>query len=111
MAVLNYDPNILRRFRNKTVKLVFGLWEYRLETNVNVLGNIAGADLMTFAVEKCCACLPTDAHGSPMITLLNDKGETLLVANDEGDDDEDWLKKMLVSAEIVAIDADKAGEA
>ncbi len=108
MAILNYDPNLFRKFHKKTVKLIFGLWEYRLETTVYATGNIMGADLIEFAVEKAYALLETNDYGSPKLIMKNEAGETLLVEQDDDEaDGEDWLKKMLVSAEIVAIEAEK----
>ena len=109
---INYDPNLFRKFHKKTVKLIFGLWEYRLETTVVATGNIMGADLITFAVEKAYAGLETNAWGSPKLIMTDAAGDTLLVEQDNDDaDGEDWLKKMLVAAEIVSIEAEKAGEA
>ena len=110
MTTLDYDPNILRKFHKKTIKLVFGMWKYRLETTVDVNGNIAGLDLIEFATEKFYAGLPTDDFGAPKLILSNEAGDTLLITQDDDDtDDEDWLKKMLVSAEIIAIETEKAG--
>ena len=105
--MMNYDPNIVNcgRMANQTVRLTFGTWDYRAERECVVGGNCAGLDVIDTAVLGVYESLREGRYGKE-ITLKNDAGEELLCSDDE-DEEEDWLKKMLVKAEIVAIEEDK----
>ena len=106
---MNYDPNIVDcgRLANKTVRLTFGTWDYRAEMEVVVGGNTSGLSVIDTAVLGAYECLPSGRYdGAKEIIMKNDAGEELLCCDDE-DEEEDWLKRMLVKAEIIAIEEDK----
>jgi hypothetical protein len=101
--MLNYDPNIRRA--TQKVKLTFAQWEYRWEAIGEVGGNCKGLDIFDSAVngvnDDLWAAVEDGDH--PCIEMKNDTGESLFVEpyDDYGDD---WLKQMLISAEIISIE-------
>lgn len=102
--MMNYDPNLAGcRIARQTVRLTFGTWDYRAEKEVVVYGNVLGLSVIDTAVLGAYESLRVGKHGKE-IRLKNDAGKELLCCDDE---DEDWLKKMVVKAEIVAIEEGK----
>ena len=106
--MMNYDPNLVScgRMASQTVRLTFGTWDYRAEKEAVIDGNCMGFDVIEAAMEAVYDNLPADKYGAKEILMKNDAGEELLCSDDE-DEEEDWLKRMLVKAEIVAIEEDK----
>nr|MCD4237043.1 DUF5406 domain-containing protein [Escherichia coli] len=51
--IMNYDPNLTScgRMAKQTVRLTFGLWEYRETFEVTVGGNLTGLDVISCAIE------------------------------------------------------------
>ncbi|MDR2597252.1 MAG: DUF5406 domain-containing protein [Treponema sp.] len=100
---MNYDPNLVfcGRMATQTVQLTFGLWEYRKAIVVTVGGNCRGLSVIEAAVENVYNQLSNAPHASEAktMTLVNKKGEEMETTEDE----EDWLKNMLIKAEIIAI--------
>jgi hypothetical protein len=102
----NIDPNFSKgRGAVYTVRLTFGLWEYRTKMEVDIIGNIKGIDVIDFAVERAFDLLPVNGSENDYICkyiiLTDNKGDTL-ECNDEFEEDY-WLKNMLVAAEIIDI--------
>ncbi len=58
--IMNYDPNLTScgRMAKQTVRLTFGLWEYRETFEVTVGGNLTGLDVINCAIESLYATLP-----------------------------------------------------
>ncbi|WP_312601101.1 DUF5406 family protein [Pseudomonas luteola] len=108
---MNYDPNMTcsGRIAIQTVRLTFGSWEYRATMEVTVNGNCSGFSVIESAVERAYDLLEQrkiygtdETYAAIEMTAMNGSGDTL----DCCDDDlhyEDWLKNMLISAEITAI--------
>lgn len=106
MKTMNYDPNI--KFAKQSVRLTFGLWDYRFVTEVDVGGNCKGQSIIESAVDNYFDKLPfvqVDGGDMSSITLARQNGDSL-----KCDDDElrgiEWLKNMLIGAEIVSIAAE-----
>lgn len=110
---MDYDPNLTNsgRMAKQTVRLTFGLWEYRKSFEVEVGGNCTGLTVIDAAVGKVLEELPTAAWGDDEVSVIVlDKtvdGELdQLEVEDEELKYDDWLKDMLIAAEIVAIRPD-----
>lgn len=108
--MINYDHNMVfcGRMARQTVRLTFGMWDYRAEKETTVGGNCLGLEVIETAVENVYDRLPEDKHGYEVkeIILKNDAGNELLCRDDE-DRDYDWLKDMLIKAEIIKIEEEK----
>ena len=104
---MNYDPNLVNcgRMASQTVRLTFGMWDYRVEKEAVVGGNCMGLNVIETAVESVYERLPEKRYGKTII-LKNDAGKELMCCDDE-DEESDWLKGMLVKAEIVGIERGK----
>ena len=103
---MNYDPNMTNsgRMAKQTVNLVFQQWDYTAEIEQVVGGNCTGLSVIDCAVCNAYECLDADRN-TPFILMTNPGGEVLHCGDDE-DRGEDWLKDMLVRAEIVSIETD-----
>lgn len=104
---MNYDPNLTNsgKMAVQTVKLTFASWEYRAERTVEVGGTCKGFSVIESAVYRAWEGLEFDQCGNveyANITLTDSKGEEL-ICEDDDDRGEDWLKDMLISAEIISI--------
>lgn len=103
---MNYDPNLTSCGSKvkQTVKLTFGMWEYRAEMTVVIGGNCNGLTIIEAAVgdafEKLC-----DDEDFAQIIMTMPNGDRLTCEDDEGRG-EDWLGKMLIAAEILSIEPD-----
>jgi hypothetical protein len=108
-AVMNYDPNftLCGRMADQTVRLTFGQWEYRTTMDVVVGGNTNGLRVIECAVEFAYEKLETIPFFNDE-TGKNDEMSVIHLGNLECKDDdlrgEDWLKDMLIGAEIVNIE-------
>ena len=109
---MNYNPNLTNsgRMAKQTVRLTFAMWDYRHTTEVVIGGNCTGLTVIEAAVERCHTDLPNapapyDSDNIPVIYMDGPQGR-LEVVDEEGEG-EDWLKDMLVSAEIVSITKDE----
>lgn len=102
---MNYDPNmtLCGRMAKQTVNLTFQMWEYTAERTVVVGGNCTGVAVIDCAVEIVYEGLEDD-RGYAYIDMKDRDGNELQ-STDEGQG-EDWLKDMLVKAEILSIEAD-----
>lgn len=91
----NFDPNmnLSGNVSIKTVKLTFGVWEYRYSIEIEARGNTSGLDVIRHATDLAYEKL----YDGFEMTCGN--GDTLLVEDDEGQE-ENWLYDMLISAEI-----------
>ncbi|EER0905635.1 DUF5406 domain-containing protein [Escherichia coli] len=106
---MNYDPNLTScgRMAKQTVRLTFGLWEYRETFEVTVGGNLTGLDVINCAIESLYATLPyeevlDERTGKTDIMATINIGE--LICQDEDLSGELWLAGMLISAEIISIE-------
>ena len=116
MPEMNYDPNLTTcgGMATQTVRLTFGMWEYRKTMEVEVGGNCTGLTVIDCAVGIAYEQLEQlGVYGSKQTyAVINmpkiDDPEEILEC-DEGSDGwdrlrgDDWLKDMLISAEIIAI--------
>lgn len=107
--IMNYDPNLTLcgRMAKQTVRLTFGLWEYRETFEVTVGGNLTGLDVISCAIESLYATLPYEEvrdkrTGETDIMATINIGE--LTCQDEDLSGELWLAAMLISAEIISIE-------
>lgn len=110
---MDYDPNLTNsgRMAKQTVRLTFGLWKYRKEMEVQVGGNCTGLRVIDSAVEQAYENL--DRLGVYMsddtyavIYMNSTDGTESMECADEEDEREDFLKNMLIKAEIVDIQPD-----
>src|SRR5690348_7770943 len=98
--MMNYDPNMTcsGRTAKQTVRLTFGVWEYRKTMEATVGGNCTGLNVIECAVHQAFRELPTFKvfdEECAYIELPNAEGDSLR-CNDDDDRGEDWLKDMLV---------------
>lgn len=103
-AIMNYDPNMVLcgRMAKQTVRLTFGIWEYRCTKEVVVGGNCTGLQVIETAVESLYDKLPEDEWGVKFITMESEKENH--ENSDEEERGEEWLKDMLIAAEIITIE-------
>lgn len=101
----NNDPNI--RWRKTKLSLTFMLWDYSKTFEVEANGHAYGLSAIDLAIDTIYDdMLEWTDYGDvevPQIVLVNPKGEELLVEDDE-EKGEDFLKNMLVKAEILSIE-------
>jgi len=102
---MNYDPNVISDGSKQTVKLTFGMWDSRKEITVEVGGNCSGLTVIDCAVENVYDQLEPE-DGITFITLTNANGDEL-ECEDDLDQGADFLKNMLIGAEIIAIAPEK----
>lgn len=110
-SVMNYDPNLTNsgRMAVQTVRLTFGVWEYRAVIEVAVGGNCTGLIVIDCAVENAYESLEQrgiygleDTYAVINMPKIGAPEEVLECGDDE-QHGEDWLKNMLLSAEIISI--------
>lgn len=104
-GIVNFDPNI--RWAAKEVLLTFAQWDYRLTKTVMVGGNCSGLTNIEGAISKFFGELYDANEDYQEIILTRADGDTLIVENDEGQDEE-WLADMLIKAEILSITPEKS---
>ena len=102
---MDYDPNMMLcgRTASQTVKLTFQQWEYTAEIEQVVGGNCTGLPVIDCAV--CNAYDDLYMHEDIPYIILTDSIGASLECVDEDCLGEDWLKGMLVKAEIISIEA------
>lgn len=105
-GVVNHDPNL--RWADKTFRLTFRLWEYEATHDVVIGGNCAGLSSLDAAVSNFLDTLPPEYgdEGYQIILTRPRDGENLQVGS-EDEDGEDWLMRMLVSAELIDVQPEK----
>lgn len=106
--IINFDPNfnLCGNRTKKVVRLIFGLWEYRYQTDIEILTNTSGLDAIGFAIECLYEKLCDDDEQGITCLILTDINGNELECDDEGDG-EDWLKDILISAEIISFEPAK----
>ncbi len=115
IKTMNYDPNLTcsGKMATQQVRLTFGCWNYRAVLEVSVGGNCTGLAVIDCAVgnaydtlqqhsmfgtDKTCAVINMVDPAAP--------DSELECSEDDGSDrfrGEDWLKDLLISAEIISI--------
>lgn len=109
MSYFDYDPN--RRFADMmTVHVTFGSWDYRTTIETKSGGNVRGMDVIDCAVENIYDDLLEKAEKdgrAATLYLRNARGDELECSDDE-DEGYDWLKSMVVSAEITSLEREAA---
>jgi hypothetical protein len=98
MSNVNFDPNMnySGRMSEKTVRLVFGLWDYRAEFTRKVRGNCSGLTNIRSAVDSL-----TEELWEGGVVLKRPNGDELQDCNEDQSDD--WLHDMLIEAQITDI--------
>lgn len=89
------------------VKLTFAMWEYKVTVETEVRGNCTGLSVIEHAVS--CIYEELRRYEIPFIELHKENGDTLTCEDDE-DKGDDWLKDMLIAAEITDIQPDTEKE-
>jgi hypothetical protein len=109
--VMNYDPNFVLsgRMAQQRVRLTFGTWEFRKTVETVVGGNCRGMTVIDCAIEDVYERLDTDNWGAKEIVLVKEDGDELTCPDEEYDGYE-FLKNMLIAAEIVSIEPEEAGK-
>lgn len=100
----NLDPNIT--WGKKTFKLTFMAWDYKETVETTVGGNCRAFDNLDSALSNVYDKLPRDEYDTSYIILKRGDGETLHCEDDDCRS-EDWLRDMLVSAELVSVEEEK----
>jgi len=112
---MNYDPNLMLsgKMAKQTIVLKFQMWDYTKTVEHTVTGNIPGFLAIEGAVSAFYETLPTvrilteaGFEDAVEIVLENPTGDTMTCEDGELEG-EDWLKDMLVSAEIIAIEPER----
>ena len=100
--MINFDPIYItssRRAKQK-IKLIFAMWEYRYESIIDVEVNISGVEVINYAFEKLFDQI-SDNEDSAILIMTDIWGNRLETSDDERQE-HDWLKSMLISAEIIS---------
>lgn len=116
---MNYDPNMVLCGRRaiQTVRLTFGIWDYRAVMEVEVAGNCTGMTVIDCAVGIAYDQLEQrgiySSDDTYAVITLGKAGEdgAEMEAEDEEGHGEEWLKDMLIAAEIIAIRPKEASNA
>ncbi|WP_313572016.1 DUF5406 family protein [Pantoea piersonii] len=109
MSEMNYDPNLVcsGKFADHKIKLTFGQWDFRAEVIAEVGGNCMGLTVIESAVSEAYDKLPKmHSYEMKFITMKNDVGD-VLQCEDDCDEGDDWLGKMLIAAEIISIEPEE----
>jgi len=92
-----YSPNI--RWGKQHVEITLMQWDYSAKFTVDVGGNCTGLTVIDCAVENLYGTLLGEKPFAS-VALTRPDGDTLECSDDDERDD-DWLKDMVVKAEIV----------
>lgn len=115
---MDYDPNLTScgRMAKQTVRLTFGIWEYRKTMDVVVGGNCSGMDVIDYAVELAhdqleersvyCFEKGRDRPYSVIVLAHMSEPDNTMECEDEEFRGYVWLRRMLIAAEIVSIEPD-----
>lgn len=95
MPKLNYDPNI--RWSTKTVRLVFGQWQYRKSIEVEIDGNTLGLSVIQCAMEAAFDQL-SEGNEAASVELAHHQRTLEIMIENQND-----LDDLLVHAEIIAM--------
>lgn len=114
--IINFNPNLNYNGHcaDKTVCLTFGSWEFRLSKTVIIGGNCSGLENIEAAIGRVYDEACEAGNGRPRITMTRARDGEILLCDDDEEQGEDWLKDMLISAEITDIQPEahkKAGGA
>lgn len=96
-----YNPNI--RWGKQRVEVTLMQWGYSKKFTVDIGGNCTGFDVLESAAGRIYDALPKKDYGEDevaFVVLDRPDGDTLECTDDESRD-EDWLKDMIVSLQIV----------
>lgn len=111
--VMNYDPNLVLcgRMAKQVVRLTFGLWEYRTVIEVTVGGNCTGQTVIACAAGIAYETLEQmgiygSDHTYATIQMTHPDTGEVMESDDDEDRGEEWLRDMLIAAEIVSIRPD-----
>lgn len=106
MELMNYDHNMVSsgRLAKQTVRLTFGMWQYRKDIEVVVGGNCKGFSVIDSAIDTALEGLYGDNDYASIV--LEHPTEGSLECEDEEGRHDEWLKDLLIGAQIVAIEAD-----
>ena len=101
---MNYDPNLTQsgRTTRQTVRLTFSNWNYQAKTIEVVIGNVSGFLTIESAITNLHDRLTRDRSTARM--QLRDPGGSALLCEDDEGHGEEWLKRMLVKAEILTLE-------
>jgi hypothetical protein len=107
-TVVDFDPNIINGENiRQLVRLVFGLWKYRTTIEVFVRTNRVGLSVIDCAVEEAYDFLEDADDGGPdeykRIWLVREYDGEKLCVDDEEDEGSDFLRNMLIAAEIISV--------
>jgi hypothetical protein len=97
--ISDYNPNI--EWGKRTVEIVLMQWAYKATFTLDVGGNCTGFSVIESAVGNLYEQLLGDADFA-RVTLTNATGDTLLCEDEEEEEEDVWLQRMVVSAQIVA---------
>jgi len=116
-SVMDYDPNmtLCGRMAKQTVRLTFAMWKHRATVEVEVGGNCTGLTVIDCAVGMAYDQLEQKPFlndqckrdSCAVILMPSMESDSVLECTDEELKGDDWLKDMLVSAEILAIRPDQ----
>lgn len=112
----DYDPNQVREGYSKKIELTLGQWAYRKTFTVYMRGNVGGLNIMDGAAENLAQQFIDEAEADETrgkdsqdcaivrVHLDSENGENTLEIDYDPEYDpdvEDWVKAMIVKAEIV----------
>jgi Family of unknown function (DUF5406) len=98
-VIQKYSPNT--QWGKQVVEIILKAWGYSATFTEEVGGNCLGFDVIECAIVNLYDRLVDDGAEPTKVVLTNSSGDELLCEDDE-DREEEWLKKMVVSARIVA---------
>lgn len=103
--MMDYDENMVLcgRTARQVVRLTFGSGKYRADRLEAVGGNCTGLSVIEAAVEAAYDNLTIVPAYGPQIRLKDSDGN-ILICEDEDDRGDEWLRRMLISAEIISIE-------
>ena len=109
--LINFDPNYVANFNRakQKIKLVFGVWNYRAEFIIDVEINSYGMNSFSFAIKKVYDSIFDEKKGFAFLNLTNIDAITIQDCDAENDEEE-WLKSILISAEIISYEEGKLWE-
>lgn len=94
------DNNPNNKWGKHVVEVVLKQWKYHRTFTLRIGGNCNGFDVIQSAVELIYESLFDEQDNPAELVLTDDAGKELLCTDDEEMRDE-WIKKMVVSCQIV----------
>lgn len=108
LSIMNYDPNLTTCMKQAehVVKITLSQWHYTQAYHVTVTTNMRGLDVIRYAVDVLYDSLPSETvydtdRGRYIHITSVDIGE--LLCTDEAQEGREWLREMVIGAEIVSI--------